>query len=301
MEPDYKRIKAFDLWQKSSSEGAQNPSHGARLRPETCSSPRERSEHDPQESERLALLGTMAVVFAHEVGNPLAGIRLSLKLVESQLKEKELNDPGLISMIRGATGEIDRLALLLKEFRSLAPAQTLDFKCTDLVKIAEEVLALEMIAYRAAGITVKFDFEDALPLVRLDASKIKQVILNLCKNAIEAMPDGGCLTLKAYRSRGMAVLEICDTGAGIPEGVNIFELFQTTKTGGTGLGLPLVRQIVSTHNGTIACRSELGRGARFKVSLPISESKAMVRIGNAQTGTQALGNQARLDMSPGKT
>jgi signal transduction histidine kinase len=234
-----------------------------------CGSPQDRkqSEHSPQETERLALLGTRAAVFAHEVGNPLAGVLLSLKCVESQLKKQEVNDPSLISMIRGAIGEIDRLGSLLKEFRTLAPEQTLDFKCTDLVKIAEEALALEMIAYRAAGITVKFAFEDALPLVRLDTAKIKQVILNLCKNAVEAMPDGGCLTLKGYRTRGMVVLEISDDGVGVPDDVNIFELFKTTKPGGTGLGLPLVQQIVSAHNGTIDYRSEPGRGATFKVSL----------------------------------
>ena len=237
---------------------------------------RERSARRLQQTERLALLGTKAAVFAHEVGNPLAGILLSLKCVESQLQKQEINDPALISMIRGAIGEINRLGSLLKEFRSLVPEQTLDLKCTDLVKIAEEALALEMIAYRAAGITVKFDFEDALPLVSLDAAKIKQVILNLCKNAIEAMPNGGCLTLKGYRSQGMVVLEISDDGVGVPDDVNIFELFKTTKPGGTGLGLPLVQQIVSAHNGTIAYKSQPGRGATFKVSLPLSENKAMV-------------------------
>ncbi len=224
-------------------------------------------EQRAQETERLALLGTMATVFAHEVGNPLAGISLSLKCVESQLEKQEISPPSLISMIRGAIGEIDRLGSLLKEFRSLAPEQTLDLECADLVKIVEEALALEMIAYRAAGITVKFAFEEALPLVSLDTAKIKQVILNLCKNAVEAMPEGRCLTLKCYRTRGMVVLEISDDGVGVPDDVNIFELFKTTKPSGTGLGLPLVQQIVSAHNGTIDYKSEPGRGATFKVSL----------------------------------
>jgi signal transduction histidine kinase len=192
-------------------------------------------------------------------------ILFSLKLVDRQLEEKQVDDPSLISMIRGAIGEIDRLGSLLQQFRSLVPAQTLDLKCTDLVTIVEQGLALEMIAYRAAGITVKFDFEDALPLVSLDAARIKQVIVNLCKNAVEAMPDGGCLTLKGYRSRGMVVLEISDTGVGVPEGLNTFELFKTTKPGGTGIGLPLVQQIVSAHNGAIAYRrASWAMGQRLK-------------------------------------
>jgi signal transduction histidine kinase len=176
----------------------------------------------------------MAAVFAHEAGNPLAGILLSLKCVESQLEEQEVDDPFLISTIRGAIGEVGRLGSLLKEFRSLVSEQTLDLKCTNLVKIAEEALALEMITYRAAGITVKFTFSDDLPLIRLDAAKIKQVILNLCRNAVEAMPDGGCLTLKCYHSRGMVVLEVSDDGIGVPDDINVFELFKTTKPGGTG-------------------------------------------------------------------
>ena len=278
MERKYKRIEVIGRCEKNSPTGTkQAVMRGAPQRSVVCECNQDtiRSEQQSQETERLALLGTMAAVFAHEAGNPLAGILLSLKCVESQLDKQQANDPSLISTIRGAIGEIGRLGSLLKEFRSLVPEQTLDLKCTDLVKIAEEALALEMIAYRAAGITVKFAFEDALPLVRLDTAKIKQVILNLCRNAVEAMPDGGCLTLKCYHSRGRLVLEVSDDGVGVPDDVNIFELFKTTKPGGTGLGLPLVQQIVSAHDGTIAYKSKPGRGATFKVSLPLSENNAM--------------------------
>lgn len=278
MERKYKRIEVGGHCEKNSSTGTkQVVRRGASLTSVVRRSAQDQvqSEQWPQETERLALLGTMAAVFAHEAGNPLAGILLSLKCVESQLDKQQASDPSLISTIRGAIGEIGRLGSLLKEFRSLVPEQTLDLKCTDLVKIAEEALALEMIAYRAAGITVKFAFEDALPLVRLDTAKIKQVILNLCRNAVEAMPDGGCLTLKGYHSRGMVVLEVSDDGIGVPDDINVFELFKTTKPGGTGLGLPLVQQIVSAHDGTIAYKSKPGRGATFKVSLPLSENNAM--------------------------
>jgi signal transduction histidine kinase len=137
------------------------------------------------------------------------------------------------------------------------------------VKVVEEILALEMLVCRAAGIIVKFEFEDAVPQVRLDAAKIKQVILNLCKNAVEAMPQGGCLTLNVYRTEPTVVLEISDTGIGMPENLNKFELFKTTKPGGSGIGLSVVQQIVSAHNGTITCTSESGRGTTFKVVFPI--------------------------------
>ncbi|HZA53960.1 MAG TPA: ATP-binding protein [Candidatus Udaeobacter sp.] len=221
-----------------------------------------------RERERLALLGTMAAVFAHEVANPLTGLSASLQFVENEFKRKKFDDPFLRDTIEGAMREIDRLGSLLNEFRSLALPQTLDLELTDLKKVIQEVLAGQKMAYRAAGITVKLDFENGLPAVELDAAKMKQAILNLCKNAVEAMREGGYLTLKAHRAGQMVVLEIADNGIGVPEGVNIFELFKTTKAGGTGLGLPLVQQIVSAHNGTITYTTDAGHGTTFTVRLP---------------------------------
>jgi two-component system sensor kinase FixL len=221
-----------------------------------------------RERERLALLGTMAAVFAHEVANPLTGLSASLQFVESELKRKKFDEPFLRDTVQGAMREIDRLGSLLNEFRSLALPQTLDLELTDLKKVIQEVLAGQKMAYRAAGITVKLDFENGLPAVELDAAKMKQAILNLCKNAVEAMREGGYLTLKAHRAGQMVVLEIADNGIGVPEGVNIFELFKTTKAGGTGLGLPLVQQIVSAHNGTITYTTDAGHGTTFTVRLP---------------------------------
>jgi signal transduction histidine kinase len=99
---------------------------------------------------------------------------------------------------------------------------------------------------------------------------VKQVILNLCKNAVEAMPEGGSLTLKGYLSGAdTIVVEVSDTGIGIPEGMDIFEIFRTTKPDGTGLGLPLVSQIVSAHRGTVDYFSEPGKGTTFKLTLPV--------------------------------
>jgi signal transduction histidine kinase len=228
----------------------------------------EQSEQKARESERLALLGTKALIFAHEVANPLTGISTSLQLVQSEFERREFNDSFLTDTLHSVLREIDRLGSLLNEFRSLARPPSLDLKSTCLRTIIQEVLALENIAYRAAGVTVKVEFENGLPPVEVDAGKMKQVILNLCKNGVEAMREGGCLALKAYRLGPTVVLEVSDDGIGVPEGVNIFELFKTTKTAGSGLGLPLVQQIVSAHKGTINYTSDSRHKTTFAVRLP---------------------------------
>ena len=220
-----------------------------------------------QESERFTLVGTMAAVFAHEVANPLSGLFASLRFVENDLEKNNFDVPFLRATVQGAMREVDRLVSLLNEFRSLGLPQSLDLKLSDLQEIIEEILTSETLACRTAGIAIETDFE-SLPLIKMDSAKMKQVVLNLCKNAIEAMREGGCLRVKVYRSDTMVVLEISDDGIGVQHGVNIFELFKTTKPYGSGLGLAVVQQIVSAHNGTINYTTEAGRGTTFKVCLP---------------------------------
>jgi signal transduction histidine kinase len=215
-----------------------------------------------------ALLNTTAV-FAHEVANPLQGFLTSLQLIELTLERKQVRDSVLTATIRDMKGELDRLSLLLNEFRSMSLPQRLDLKKNDLRKIIEEVLAVQINAYRTAGVIVKLEFEDTCLAVAVDPAKIKQAILNLCKNAVEAMPQGGCLTIKSYPRGQTVVLEISDNGGGIPTGENIFALLKTTKADGSGLGLAVVQQIVLAHNGTIDYTSEPGNGTTFKIVLPI--------------------------------
>ena len=106
--------------------------------------------------------------------------------------------------------------------------------------------------------------------MQADGDKLKQAILNLIKNAAEAMPQGGTLTLRARNAGPEVVLEIGDTGVGIPDGVDVFEPFVTTKESGTGLGLVIVRQIMSAHGGTVSYSSERGRGAVFRLAFPLT-------------------------------
>jgi signal transduction histidine kinase len=107
-------------------------------------------------------------------------------------------------------------------------------------------------------------------LITADGEKLKQVLLNLCKNAAEAMPQGGTLTVRVHNSGEQVSLEVIDTGVGIPAGVNIFEPFTTTKSEGTGLGLAIVQQIVAAHGGAITYTSEPGKGTVFRLTLPLS-------------------------------
>jgi len=231
---------------------------------------RKETEERLRQNERLATLGTTAAVFAHEIGNPLNGLSTSLQLAERLLKNSDTPNPLVLETLQAASQEVQRLCSLLKDYRAIARPLRLNLEATDLRRAVQEVLIPSTRLYRVSGINVNVQFSEDLPLIRADKEKLKQIVLNLCKNAVEAMPGGGVLTLKAYQLNDHVILEISDTGTGIPDGMDVFQLFNTTKADGTGLGLPIVRQLVSEHRGTIECVSEPGKGATFRISLPLS-------------------------------
>jgi PAS domain S-box-containing protein len=229
---------------------------------------RKQAERLLQEKDRLATLGTTAAVFAHEIGNPLNGISTSLQIVKSTLEATDKIDPVLQETLDIAFQEVQRLSTLLSDYRTFARPQRLNLRPADVTQIIEEVLSAQLSRYRATKVTLETQLEK-MPGMLVDREKIKQVILNLCQNAVEAMPDGGTLTVRTYRSAEGMILEVTDTGDGIPDGVDIFQLFRTTKPDGTGLGLPIVQQIISEHKGSIKYRSEMGRGTTFTIVLPV--------------------------------
>jgi PAS domain S-box-containing protein len=235
---------------------------------------RKYAEQKAQENEWLAGVGTMTAIFAHEIGNPLHSISTSLELVERQLTDKVKLDSRVKRTLELSTQEIKRVNDMLREFRTFARPQIGNFKPTDLVDLIKDVLVPQAAVCRNAGITIKKQFKDLQP-VFVDQDKMKQAILNLCKNAIEAMPEGGVLTIKTERVADLDVIEISDTGVGIPEGVDVFQLFTTTKVNGTGLGLPMVRQIIAAHRGTIQYTSEAGRGTTFRICLRVYRASEM--------------------------
>jgi len=220
------------------------------------------------ESERLAAIGATTAKLAHEIGNPLNGMYMTAQLLERRLaRQGEALDNTVKSTVHSLIDEIGRLSYLLHDFSSLSRREKYNFRPIALPVLAGEVFALERETYKARGIHVEQSFPADLPLVVADADKLKQALLNLCKNAVEAMPEGGTLTLRAHTSAEGVILEISDTGIGVPAGVDIFEPFNTTKPSGTGLGLVIVRQIIAAHGETITYTSEPGKGTVFRLTL----------------------------------
>ena len=227
-----------------------------------------RTRMPPWDSENPALLRAASALFSHEVANSLNGIFACLQLLDMKAQEQGLADPELNSLLESAKEEIKRLGGLLKDFRAFSQPQSYDFEPIDLRKIIDDAISEDRLLYESSGVRLRFDFPDVLLTIAVDPDKMKHAILSLCKNAVEAMPSGGLLTLRGYQCEGKVFLEISDTGAGISNESEVFEPFCSTKSRRSGLGLPIVSQIISAHRGTIDYVSEPDKGTTFKIGLP---------------------------------
>lgn len=236
------------------------------------STDRKEIEQRLHEHERLATLGTTAAVFAHEIANPLSGLSVCLDVLKTLLMN-EMNHE-VKETIETARLELNRLTSLLKDYRSFARPQRLNTQLTDLRKLVETVLASQIRRYSASGVSVEMQFEEQLPLIVIDPAKMKQAILNLCQNGLEAMPNGGTLTVRGLPQGDNIVLTVTDSGTGIAPGVDVFQLFRTTKPEGSGLGLAIVQQIVADHKGAVDYVTEVGKGTTFRIVLPLSQHQS---------------------------
>jgi two-component system nitrogen regulation sensor histidine kinase GlnL len=251
-------------------------SHGAVLVLRDLSRVRE-LEEQVRRSDRLAALGVLAAGVAHEVRNPLVGVRAAAQLME--------REPGFPPNLQEFTGiiirEVDRLNRLVGELLAFAGARPLQIQSCNVNQVAEEALRLEEAGLQAGGVTVVRRYDPAVPAVAGDPERLLQVFLNLIRNGAEAMAGGaGELQVRTRfervapqcGGRAAAVVEIADRGPGIPPEIQaqLFNPFFTTKDGGTGLGLPISLRIVEEHGGAIEVQGGVGQGATFRVLLPIA-------------------------------
>jgi signal transduction histidine kinase len=233
-------------------------------------SEKSRLQQQAVESERLVTIGTMAAKFGHELGNPLNGMSLTIQLLEQRLKKQlPALDGQVTSTLTRLKSEIARLNSLLQDFRSLSRKESYNFQRAQLAELVAEAIEFELPHYAEKGVKVERQFAPDLPGIRVDIDKMKQVILNLAKNAVEAMPTGGQLRFTGSADTAAVTLEVADTGAGIAAEVDIFEPFFTTKSFGTGIGMTIVRQILSAHGGSINFRSQIGKGTTFSIKMPL--------------------------------
>ena len=222
-------------------------------------------------TEKMAVLGTFASGLAHEVRNPLNSIGLQLSLLKRRIGRVE---PGVAREMTELTGiiheEVQRLDRLVGDFLLFSRTDRLQYRAADLGALADEVVQLLEPEAREQGVQIqRSTVGEPVPPLQMDAEKMKQVVINLVRNACEAMPDGGDVVVESGAVDGQARLVVRDTGPGLPEGVDVFQLFVTTKPKGTGLGLSIVQQIVLQHGGEIAVTSEPGKGAAFTIALPL--------------------------------
>ncbi|MGH7846407.1 MAG: ATP-binding protein, partial [Candidatus Binatia bacterium] len=230
-----------------------------------------------RESVALAALGTTTAKISQEIATPLAALLASMQALEQRLQPQKLPDASNHSLFEEAKSQIGRLQTLVSQIGEFAGPPTLNLTLVNLEAVVREVSNAFSGDNNGPPIAIEQHVpKDLLPVVA-DEHRLKQALSNLWKNAVESMPRGGKIILRAYTAANDLCLEIQDAGAGVPADMNIFDLFTTSKKDGWGLGLPIARQIILAHKGRLEYVSIAGQGTIVKVYLPIARSAAAPR------------------------
>jgi PAS domain S-box-containing protein len=240
------------------------------------------------ESERVQALTLLAASVAHEIGNPLNALHIHLQLMERSVKKlkadgrsknaaasiPEISDK-LEQYLDVCKGEIARMDYIITQFLQAIRPAPLQPKLASLNDVVDETLELLKPELDNRGLVVKFKPARRLTATPIDATQMQQVLVNLIKNAMQAMSSGGTLALQTGESSDGVWVSVADTGGGIPQEqiARIFEPFYTTKKKGTGLGLMIVQRIIRAHGGKIEVESRVGQGTTFRIWLPLHQRR----------------------------
>jgi signal transduction histidine kinase len=227
-------------------------------------------------AERLAAVGRISAQITHEIRNPLNAIGLNAELLAEELAELPEPPPDARQLVAAICREVDRLNGVVEQYLGFARLPRPSFAREDVGELLGGLLDFLAPELAIAGVQVRRELAASLPALRGDESQLRGVFLNLFRNAREAMPGGGTLTVRTRPFEGGVEVTVADTGGGIPPGdlPRIFEPFYSTKERGTGLGLAFTQQVVEEHGGTIRCESEKGQGTVFTLQFPAAPAEA---------------------------
>lgn len=257
-------------------QGAEEDAEGALIFLRDVTSDRQREE-STVESKRLEAITLLAAGVAHEIGNPLNSLNIHLQIMERELQdlEEDALRKSLLELVEVSSDEIKRLDQIIHSFlRALRPTQPqretvhVDMLLNETLKSMEREIS-------DRGIWVEKEYPDELPSLQLDKGQIHQAFYNLIRNAIQAMTQGGILTLRIRISDHGVAVSFTDTGSGIEaEDLGaLFDAYHTTKEDGTGLGLMIVQRIMQDHGGQIEIETRPGQGTTFTLLLPRFEQR----------------------------
>ena len=237
---------------------------------------RKRLEQAKVQAERLAVVGSMAAQVAHEVRNPLGSISLNIDLIGQEL-DAFANSNGHSAaecqvLLREMRSQVLRIRQVVQEYLRFARMPKSERAKVSLKRFLEEKLNFVQPLLDQKHVNLRSTLDPNLPPVYVDAEQLWEAFLNLIRNALDAMPDGGNLTVSAQRNGAEALVSVSDNGRGMTqdEARNLFVPFFTTKSDGTGLGLAYVQRVINEHGGRIDCATARGKGSTFSIQLPLA-------------------------------
>ena len=221
---------------------------------------------------RRAEVALLAQGLAHEIRNPLNAMSMNLQMLEEEIQALPgAGDGDHLELLASTKSEIQRLDSLVNNFLAYARPRQPSFEQRDLNEVLNEVARFLQVDFQQSQVQLSLDLEPLLPTVEIDDTQFKQALMNLLMNARQVLKAGGNVTLRSRASpSGEILVEVQDNGPGVPEEAQarIFDVFYSNRGGGTGLGLPIARQIVERHGGQIELENALGQGAIFRIRLP---------------------------------